>query len=99
MTTEELDTNMVKEQVWFVYILLCDDNSLYTGITTDIARRVKEHNSSKKAAKYTRARRPVTLTYHEVATSRSAATKRECQIKKMPLSAKKTLIKGHPTAD
>ena len=48
---------------WFVYILKCSDNTLYTGITTDIERRIKEHNSSNKGAKYTKTRRPVKLFY------------------------------------
>ncbi len=48
---------------WHVYIVCCKDNSYYTGITTDLQRRMEEHNSAKKGAKYTRTRRPVELVY------------------------------------
>ena len=69
---------------WYVYILQCADNSLYTGITTDVKRRVSEHNHDNKlAAKYTRVRRPVKLVYQEELKSRSLATKREMEIKKL----------------
>jgi putative endonuclease len=78
---------------WFVYILRCADNTLYTGVTTDIHRREKEHNSrSKSAAKYTRARQPVSLIYHENSLSRSLACKRESQIKKLTRRQKEALI-------
>lgn len=71
----------------------CSDNSLYTGITTDINRRVNEHNSSSQWAKYTKARRPVTLIYSEEATSRSEAAKREIAIKKLSRLEKEKLLK------
>jgi len=79
---------------WFVYILRCADDSLYTGITTDIERRVKEHNGdiAKAGAKCTRARRPVTLVYQESADSRSSASKRENQIKALTRKHKLQLI-------
>jgi len=77
---------------WFVYILCCQDNSLYTGITTDIERRLVEHNETNKGAKYTRARRPVSLVYSEIAKDRSAASKREAQLKSLPLHKKRALI-------
>ena len=78
---------------WFVYMVRCADNSLYTGIATDVCRRVGEHNSTGNlAAKYTRARQPVTLVYSEEAESRSEASKREYQIKKMTRTAKQKLI-------
>jgi len=79
-----------KTLAWFVYILRCADNSLYTGITTDINRRVDQHNginsgmssgTNKKGAKYTHGRRPVTLVYLEQSPSRSAASKREYVIR------------------
>ncbi|HUD19149.1 MAG TPA: GIY-YIG nuclease family protein [Patescibacteria group bacterium] len=79
--------------MWFVYIVRCSDLSLYTGITTDLTRRIKEHNSiSKTAATYTRTHRPVTLVYVEQASSRSEALKREAAIKRMPKSEKTNLI-------
>jgi putative endonuclease len=78
---------------WYVYILLCADGSLYTGIARDVARRVAEHNGSDLlAANYTRARRPVTLVYQEAADSRSAAGKREFQIKQLTRRQKQALI-------
>jgi putative endonuclease len=77
---------------WYVYIIRCRDNSYYTGITTDLTRRIDEHNSSKKGARYTRPRRPVELVYSEQAASRSMATRRESQIKKLSPSAKRLLI-------
>ena len=60
----------------------CADKTLYTGITTELERRVKEHNESDKGAKYTRARRPVRLVYSEEYPDRSSASKREYEIKK-----------------
>ncbi len=63
-------------------MLRCFDETLYTGITTDLPRRVDEHNSSTKGAKYTRSRRPVTLVYSEQYPDRSLASIREYEIKK-----------------
>ena len=68
--------------MYYVYILKCADDTLYTGITTELERRVDEHNGSEKGAKYTRVRRPVILIYSEVYNDRSSASKREYQIKK-----------------
>ena len=76
---------------WFIYIVRCNDNTLYTGITTDLERRLHEHNSDKKAAKYTRARQPVELMYFEEAQDRSTASKREYEIKQLPKKAKEKL--------
>lgn len=78
---------------YFVYILECNDGSLYTGITKDIEKRVNEHNSSQKGAKYTKARRPVKLVYSESSESRSSASKREYEIKKLSRKNKLLLIK------
>ena len=77
---------------YFVYILKCSDATLYTGITTDLERRLYEHNYSKKAAKYTMLRRPVELVYSEAAEDRSSASKRERVIKKLTKSKKLELI-------
>ena len=85
------------ESDWIIYILRCSDNSLYTGITKNIAKRLEEHNAGGKlAAKYTRARRPVTLVYEEHASSRSAATKREHEIKQMAKKSKELLVADYP---
>lgn len=78
---------------YFVYILECSDKSLYTGITTNIEKRLNEHNTSSKGAKYTKARRPVKLVYQEPAQDRSAASKREYAIKKLTRIKKLQLIK------
>lgn len=74
-------------------MLRCSDETLYTGITTDLARRVEEHNSSLKGAKYTRSRRPVSLVYSEPCKDKSSATLRELEIKKLPRVKKLELIK------
>ena len=79
-------------QKWFVYILQCDDNTLYTGITTNLKQRLHEHNHSPKGAKYTKGRRPVALLYSEKHPSRSAAASREYQIKRFTRKQKKQLI-------
>ncbi len=68
--------------MYFVYIVKCSDNTLYTGITTELERRIEEHNDSDKGAKYTRLRRPVSLVYSEEYPDRSSASKREYEIKK-----------------
>ncbi|GHB57599.1 hypothetical protein GCM10008107_03130 [Psychrosphaera saromensis] len=76
---------------WFVYVLRCADDTLYTGITTDKARRLAEHNKG-TAAKYTRVRIPVEMVYSEDSPDRSAATKREMAIKKLSRIKKLQLI-------
>lgn len=83
------------DPTWYVYIVRCQDQTYYTGITTDLARRLAEHNGG-LGAKYTRPRRPVVLVYSESAISRSTAAKREYQIKKLSLAGKKKLIKDRP---
>lgn len=80
--------------LWHIYIVRCKDGTLYTGIAKDLAKRIAEHNSDKDGAKYTRSRRPVQLLYSEHAESRSAAAKREYQLKRMPLAKKNALIKS-----
>jgi putative endonuclease len=77
---------------YFLYILRCSDDTLYTGITTDIQRRLEEHNSSAKGAKYTRSRRPVALVYTEEFEDRSSASKREYIIKRLSRAKKLALI-------
>jgi len=77
---------------WCIYIVRCSDDSLYTGITTDLERRLFEHNHAKNGAKYTRPRRPVTLVYQEMAESRSQASKREREIKNLTQQQKLLLI-------
>lgn len=74
-----------------LYILRCSDDTLYTGIALDVDKRVIEHNTSDKGAKYTRYRRPVTLIYQESCIDKSTALKRELAIKKMNRQQKEAL--------
>ena len=78
---------------WFVYLLRCRDDSLYTGITTDLARRLKQHNSG-TASRYTRSRLPVVLVYQECQASRSLALKRELAIKGLSRNEKNSLVQS-----
>ena len=78
---------------WTVYVLRCKDDSLYTGVTTDIERRIDEHNNDNKlAASYTKSRRPVKLVYSESCDDRSQALKREMGIKRLNKKQKEALI-------
>ena len=79
---------------YWVYILRCKDDSLYTGITTDLPRRVEEHNAG-TGAKYTRGRGPVVLVYRESISDRSSASKREAEIKKLSRGEKLRLISSY----
>jgi putative endonuclease len=81
---------------WFLYIIECADNSLYTGITNNIERRVAEHNDG-AGARYTRSRRPVRLRYHEACESRSEALIRECAVRLLSPKEKRALIAKHET--
>ncbi len=82
---------------YFVYVVQCTDDTYYTGITTDLTRRIEEHNTSPKGARYTRTRRPVVLRYSEKYPNKSEALKREMAIKKMKRAAKIELItRGEP---
>ena len=78
---------------WHVYIVRCADGTLYTGVAMNVARRIAEHNGDRaNGARYTRARRPVNLAYHEKAANRSAACKREHRIKQLNRREKLALI-------
>lgn len=77
---------------WRVYVLCCADGTFYTGITTDLARRLSEHNGARPGgARYTRGRRPVTLHYKEAARDRSAAARREAALRRLSRRAKRAL--------
>jgi putative endonuclease len=78
---------------WFCYLLQCADGSLYTGITPALERRVRRHNDG-SASKYTRARRPVRLVWAEAWPDRSAASRREAALKRLPRAAKRALLRG-----
>lgn len=79
----------------FVYVLRCGDDTLYTGYTTDVQRRVAEHDRG-EGAKYTRGRTPVELVHVESFESRSIAMRREYEIKQLDRSAKESLVSGDP---
>ena len=78
--------------MYFLYILQCNDQTLYTGITTNLDRRIKEHNNLKSGAKYTKVRRPVKLVYSKEFIDRSEASKEEARIKKLSRQEKLNLF-------
>ncbi len=82
----------MKAEKWYVYILKCADTTLYTGVTTDLKRRIDEHNHSPLGAKYTKSRRPVALVHQETYQNRVEATKREAEIKKFSKLEKQRLF-------
>lgn len=81
--------------MWYLYILRCGDGSLYTGITTDIPRRLEAHRQG-KGAKYTRGRAPLTLRYQEKCGTHSEALKRELAVKALTRAEKEALIQSVP---
>ena len=81
------------EQTWYVYILRCKDDTLYTGITTDVDKRLEAHRAG-RGAKYTRGRGPLELVYREFCGTHSQALKREAEIKKLSRMEKLALISG-----
>ena len=80
------------ESTWYLYILRCGDGTLYTGITTDVEKRLEAHRSG-KGAKYTRGRGPLELVYQEECGDHSSALKREAEVKKLTREEKEKLIK------
>jgi len=85
--------------MWYVYILRCSDETLYTGVTTDVERRVREHTSIKKGSSYARGRLPVKVVYQETHPDRPSALKREIQIKSWPKQEKEAFILQRDTHD
>jgi putative endonuclease len=79
-------------KIWYLYVVRCGDDTLYTGITTDLKRRLNEHNTSKRGAKYTKTRRPINLVYYELHQSRSNAQKAEHKFKKLTRQQKEKII-------
>jgi len=84
-------------QNYYVYILKCRDETLYTGIAVDVEKRVAAHNTKKTAAAYTKARRPVSLIYSEIVENRSEALKREYAIKQLSREQKLDLMRTQQT--
>lgn len=78
--------------MYYVYMVRCADDTLYTGITTDVVRRITEHNTSARGAKYTRVRRPVKLVYTEEFPDRASASAAEYQLKKLSRAEKLRFI-------
>ena len=78
---------------WFVYMLRCGDGTLYTGVTDDVSRRLAAHRSG-KGAKYTRGRGPLELVYQEEVPDKSAALRREIEIKRLTRQEKERLIES-----
>lgn len=77
---------------WYCYMVRCSDNSLYTGITTDLVRRMEEHNSPKSKTKYTRCRRPVKLAFSMTLPDRSSASKKEAYFKSLSKKEKEKYV-------
>lgn len=84
---------------WCVYIVECVDGSYYTGVTTDVARRVEEHNDSPRGARYTRARRPVRLAASWPVEDRAEACRAEAAIKQLSRPQKDALVRGEVEFD
>lgn len=87
-----IDTFVTPVSMWKVYMLRCSDDTLYTGITTNLKRRIKEHNGTKLGAKYTSSRRPVELVYFENRDNKADASQREYAIKQLSKKEKLELI-------
>ncbi len=81
------------EKSWSVYMLRCADNTLYTGVSNNVEKRVLVHNTSKMGAKYTSSRRPVVLVYTESNLTRGEALSREAVLRKLPRQTKLLMIK------
>ena len=77
---------------WTVYIIRCDDDCLYTGITTDVERRFREHAGASRGARFFNGRRPVEVVYRETGHDRSSASRREAAIKKLSRARKAELV-------
>jgi putative endonuclease len=86
----------VSETNWYLYILQCNDNSFYTGVTKDLRSRVERHNLG-QGAKYTRSRRPVKLIYYEEHVTESDVKRREFEIKGWRREKKERLVRGFPS--
>ncbi len=89
----KMETPSTSDGEWFVYLLRCADDSLYTGITNDVSRRCEQHNAG-TASRYTRGRRPTGLVFQETHASRSQALQREIAIKALSRQEKDSLIQS-----
>ena len=85
---------MGNKKTWYMYVVECADGTLYTGITTDLSRRINEHNYGSRGAKYTRSRRPVRLKLTDECDNHSNALRKELKFKKLTRKQKKEIIDG-----
>ena len=83
---------MATPEIWYLYILQCSDGTYYTGVTTNMKRRLHEHNNSNRGAKYTRTRRPVEIVYLSEYDNRSSAQKAEYKFKQLTRKQKEAII-------
>ena len=81
------------EKIWYIYMIRCADNSLYTGITTDVGRRFQTHQKG-KGAKYLKTRKPFKLVFQQAVGDRSQASKVEYKAKRLPKSKKEQVVTG-----
>lgn len=88
---------MVDDKKYYMYVVKCCDNTFYTGYTTDVNRRIIEHNTSEKGAKYTKYRRPVQLVFYQDYETKQLAMKAEARFKKLSRKAKEQIIYGEYT--
>ena len=93
MPLPSLCNGLFMEHTWYLYILRCKDDTLYTGITTDVEKRLEAHRAG-RGAKYTRGRIPLELVYREPCGTHSMALKRELQVKALTREEKQKLIAG-----
>lgn len=91
MRTKEKPSPKKRVEQWYLYILKCNDHSLYTGVTKDMERRFKMHFQG-KGARYTRTHRPLEVVYQETCKTRTQALVRECVVKALPKYKKLALI-------
>ena len=88
----EVGNSQPLDKMWWMYVVRCSDGTLYTGITTDVDRRIREHNTSLRGVKYTRSRRPVELIYVDEYSDRSSASIAESAFKKRSRVEKLAII-------
>lgn len=95
MQLDRVDKKMEKEKGWYLYIIQCKDNSLYTGISVDVEKRFREHvEQTPKSAKYLRGRQPLTLVFATLVGEKSHALKMESAVKKLSKKQKLQLIQS-----
>jgi putative endonuclease len=93
-----MSTELTNTKSWYVYMIRSDDDQLYTGITTDIARRWQEHSTGKIGARYFRGRKPLQLCLLENHPDRSSASKREAALKQLTRRAKEHVVSAQDAA-